>query len=187
MWRRWWCTRRAQRQATAHSPSLRRPDTGIVSARTSTSADHAWTVGLYRDEEFQHLENPYAPFAEGGPVDDPEMFFGRDELLNRLATSLLSRSGRKSVVMFGQKRAGKSSLIEHLRRRLAESGDVLPVSFSLHDIASDLSEATLLHRIMQGISEALEDLRFEGRNVPEMFPSKHRRGCTRTLHCGFIR
>ena len=30
------------------------------------TADHAWTVGLYRDEEFQLLENPYAPFAEGG-------------------------------------------------------------------------------------------------------------------------
>ena len=136
------------------------------------TADHAWTVGLYRDEEFQTLENPYAPFAEGGPVDDPEMFFGRDELLNRLETSLRSRSGRKSIVMFGQKRAGKSSMIEHLRRRLAESDDILPVSFSLQEMASDLSEAALLHRIVQGISEALEDLRLQGRDVPELSPPR---------------
>ena len=136
------------------------------------TADHGWTVGLYRDEEFQPLENPYAPFAEGGPVDDPEMFFGRNELLSRLDTSLRSRTGRKSIVMFGQKRAGKSSIIEHLRRRLAESDDVLPVSFSLQEIVSDLSEAALLHRIVQGISEVLEDLRFEGREVPELSPPR---------------
>ena len=136
------------------------------------TADHAWTVGLYRDEEFQPLENPYAPFAEGGPVDDPEMFFGRSEFLSRLETSLRSRAGRKSIVMFGQKRAGKSSIIEHLRRRLAESADVLPVSFSLQEIVSDLSEAALLHRIVHGISEVLEDLRLEGRDVPELSPPR---------------
>ena len=136
------------------------------------TADHAWTVGLYRDEEFQPLENPYAPFAEGGPVDEPEMFFGRDELLSRLETSLRSRSGRKSIVMFGQKRAGKSSIIEHLRRRLADSDDVLPVSFSLQEIVSDLSEAALLYRIVQGISEVLEDLRLEGGDVPELSPPR---------------
>ena len=136
------------------------------------TADHAWTVGLYSDEEFQLLENPYAPFSEGGPVDDPEMFFGRDELLSRLETSLRSRSGRKSIVMFGQKRAGKSSIIEHLRRRLADSDDVLPVSFSLQEIVSDLSEAALLHRIVHGISEVLEDLRLDGRNVPELSPPR---------------
>ena len=136
------------------------------------TADHAWTVGLYRDEEFQPLENPYAPFAEGGPVDDPEMFFGRNEFLSRLETSLRSRAGRKSIVMFGQKRAGKSSIIEYLRRRLAESADVLPVSFSLQEIVSDLSEAALLHRIVHGISEVLEDLRLEGRDVPELAPPR---------------
>ncbi|MDE0460628.1 MAG: AAA family ATPase [Chromatiales bacterium] len=136
------------------------------------TADHAWTVGLYRDEEFQHLENPYEPFAEGGPVDDPDMFFGRDALLSRLETSLRSRSGRKSIVMFGQKRAGKSSIVEHLRRRLAESDDVLPVSFSLQEFVSDLSEAALLHRIVHGISEVLEDLRLEGRDVPKLSPPR---------------
>ena len=100
------------------------------------------------------------------------MFFGRDELLSRLETSLRSRSGRKSIVMFGQKRAGKSSIIEHLRRRLAESDDVLPVSFSLQEFVSDLSEAALLHRIVHGISEVLEDLRLEGRDVPELSPPR---------------
>ncbi len=132
---------------------------------------HTWTVRLYHDEEFQHLENAYAPFAEGGPVDDPEMFIGRDDLLARLESSLLSGAGRKSIVMFGQKRAGKSSLIEHLRVRLVRRGDVLPVCFSVQELAPEPSMATLLHRILRGTAEALEDLRLDGRDAPAFSPS----------------
>ena len=130
----------------------------------------AWTVRLYLDDEFQHLDNPYSPFAEGGPVDDVEMFVGRDELLARLENSLLSGSGSKSIVMFGQKRAGKSSLIEHLRRRLAQREEVVPVCFSMQDIAPELSVPALFHRILYGISEALEEFRFQGKDVPEFSP-----------------
>ena len=129
--------------------------------------NHSWTVRLYSDEEFRHLDNPYSPFAEGGPVDDAELFVGRDELLARLEDSLLSGSGSKSIVMFGQKRAGKSSLIEHLRRRLLKKEGLVPICFSLQDIAPELSASALFHRILHGISEALEDLRLEGKDVPE--------------------
>ena len=132
--------------------------------------DYPWTVRLYPDEEFQPIDNPYAPFAEGGPVDNAEMFVGRTELLTRVESSLLSGSGSKSIVMFGQKRAGKSSLIEHLKRRLGRTRRALPVSFSLQDIASELTVPAFLHRILQGISEALEDLRFDDRDVPDFSP-----------------
>ena len=132
--------------------------------------NHAWTVRLYPDEEFQHLDNPYSPFAEGGPVDDDTMFVGRGDLLARLEASLLSGSGSKSIVMFGQKRAGKSSLIEHLRRRLAQKEGIIPICFSLQDIAPELSVPALFHRILHSISGVLEELRFEGRNVPEFSP-----------------
>ena len=130
----------------------------------------AWTVRLYPDRDFQHLANPYAPFAEGGPVDDPTMFVGREDVLSRLESSLLSEYGTKSIVMYGQKRAGKSSLLEHLRRRLASHQTVLPVYFSVQEIAPRLSIAALFHRILQGIHEALDELRLEGREVPDFSP-----------------
>ena len=137
---------------------------------TVQTSDHAWTVRLYPEDEFLYLDNPYTPFAEGGPVDEPTMFVGRDELLDRLEHSLLAGSGSKSIVMFGQKRAGKSSLLEHLRRRLTRKRIVVPVCFSLLDIASDLSVPSFLHRILQGASDVLEDLRYDGRDVPEFSP-----------------
>jgi len=125
---------------------------------------------LYPDDDFRHLDNRYAPFAEGGPVDQPDMFVGRGELLDRLEHSLLAGSASKSIVMFGQKRAGKSSLIEHLGRRLASNDRVVPVCFSMQDIASDLSVTAFLHRILQSASEVLEELRFDGRYIPDFAP-----------------
>ena len=132
--------------------------------------EYTWTVRLYPDDAFQPVENLYAPFAEGGPVDKPDMFVGRDELLDRLERSLLAGSASKSIVMFGQKRAGKSSLIEHLRRRLTRSEQVVSVSFSLQDIAPELSIPAFLHRILQCAAEELEELRFDGRDVPDFSP-----------------
>ena len=137
---------------------------------TVCTGEYTWTVRLYPDDVFQHLENPYAPFAEGGPVDEPDMFVGRDELLDRLERSLLAGSASKSIVMFGQKRAGKSSLLEHLRRRLASAERVVSVSFSLQDIASELSVTAFLHRILQSAADAIEELRFDGRDVPDYAP-----------------
>ena len=137
---------------------------------TVHTPEHSWTVRLYPDKLFQHLDNPYTPFAEGGPVDAPNMFVGREEVLDRLERSLLAESANKSIVMFGQKRAGKSSLIEHLRRRLARRETVVAVPFSLQDIASDLSVTAFLHRILQSASDALEELRFDGRDVPDFSP-----------------
>lgn len=55
-----------------------------------------WTVRLYSELDFRPIVNRYAPYAEGGPVDDPQMFVGRDDLLNRLEGALLIRI-RKQV------------------------------------------------------------------------------------------
>lgn len=122
-----------------------------------------WTVRLYGEQEFQPLENRYAPWAEGGPVEDPQMFVGRAQLLDRLENSLLSGSGSKCIVMFGQKRSGKSSLLEHLRRRLVGRGGCLPVQFSLYDMGPALNEAAFFHEVLRSIAGALADLREQGK------------------------
>lgn len=116
-----------------------------------------WTVRLYDESEFKEIPNRYAPYAEGGPVDDPEMFVGRAELLEKLEASLTTTPASKCIVVFGQKRAGKSSLLEHLRRRLADRPNCVPIQFSLYEIGPALDEATFFYRILQGIADALED------------------------------
>lgn len=126
-----------------------------------------WTVRLYGEHEFRPLPNRYAPYAEGGPVDDPEMFVGRADLLDRLQDSLLSGKGSKSIVMFGQKRAGKSSLLEHLRRRLLDCSDCVPVQFSLYEHGPRLNEPVFFYQVLKGVADALADRREDGANVPD--------------------
>ncbi len=116
-----------------------------------------WTVRLYAENEFREIPNKYAPYAEGGPVDDPEMFVGRDSISDSISDSLLSGSASKCIVMFGQKRAGKSSLLEHLKRRLACDENCVPVQFSLYDLGSPFTEAQFFNLILTSIFDACED------------------------------
>ncbi|MGH9437522.1 MAG: AAA family ATPase, partial [Terriglobia bacterium] len=113
-----------------------------------------WTVRLYAEEDFTTIANPYAAYAEGGPVDEPSMFVGRESVLGQLERSLLGASN-KCIVMFGQKRAGKSSLLEHLRRRLETHDDCMPIQFSLLELSTSLSEATFYYKVISSILDAL--------------------------------
>jgi hypothetical protein len=141
------------------------------------------TVRLYEESEFQEILNPYAPYAEGGPVDDPAMFVGREELLAKLEASLATTSASKCVVVFGQKRAGKSSLLAHLKRRLALSPGCLPVQFSLYEIGPALDEATFFYQILRGIADALVDWRehssWNGQFVPPALEDMQRNATLR--------
>lgn len=120
---------------------------------------YEWTVRLYGENEFSDVPNRYAPYAEGGPVpvDDPEMFVGRKNLLDQLEASLSGAPGSKCIVIFGQKRAGKSSLLEHLRQRLAARQNCVPVQFSLYELGPTLDEASFYYKVLHAINEALED------------------------------
>jgi AAA+ ATPase superfamily predicted ATPase len=83
------------------------------------------------------------------------MFYGRDRLIENLKAAILSAPVGKSVVIFGQKRTGKSSVLYHLKRRLPEQ--FIPIQFSVGDIANDPSVRTFLYRIIQELSNALEE------------------------------
>ncbi len=79
-------------------------------------------VQLADPTTFELIEpNPFEDGATGRPVHDPAMFFGRDELLNkierRLRNSTVPGTG---VAIFGQKRAGKSSIRLRLIDRLSQ-------------------------------------------------------------------
>ncbi len=78
-------------------------------------------VRLARDEHFEKIPNPFQDGASGRPVTREDMFFGRDELLDRIQAQLRNADSPGSgVAIFGQKRAGKSSIRLHLTRRLQD-------------------------------------------------------------------
>lgn len=116
------------------------------------------SVRLYSEDEFEDIENPYAAYAEGGIVGDPDMFFGRAELIQNIASVIReSRLQSKCVMVFGQKRSGKSSVLHHLKTLLKKDADLLILDLgNIGSIQDDNSSVQLLYQILKGILTELE-------------------------------
>lgn len=124
------------------------------------------SLRLYSEEEFETIPNPYEKLANGGPVTDTSMFYGRNEFIKRITDAIISADS-KQVVIFGQKRSGKSSVLYHLKKSLENTQRTFCVSFSIGDIFENISTATFFYKILSVIEEELENLTFEGKEVPE--------------------
>jgi hypothetical protein len=110
------------------------------------------SIRLHSDEPWIEIPNPY---NAGPPVRDKHMFFGREELIDTLASSFAGPH-QGSIVVYGQKRAGKSSVLIHLASRLVRPNVV--VSFSIGDLAGEFSFGGVLYKIGTECHEALTEL-----------------------------
>ena len=115
-------------------------------------------IRLYSEDEFEEIENPYATYAEGGVVGDPEMFFGREDLIQNIAHAIQeSRLQSKCVIVFGQKRAGKSSVLYHLKSLLQKEKNLLILDLgNIGAILDEHSSVQFLYQILRGILMKLE-------------------------------
>lgn len=81
------------------------------------------TLNLYERNEFTHIENPYAGRTRA-VMKDPHMFYGRDAQINKLVSQIQATDGTfnkgHAVALYGQTRAGKSSLLYHSKKRIRE-------------------------------------------------------------------
>ncbi|MEH0548384.1 hypothetical protein QA802_36580 [Streptomyces sp. B21-105] len=123
------------------------------------------SIRLHTDTKWTEIPNPY---SAGLPVENPDMFMGRDPLIANLAETVTGPH-RGSVIVYGQKRAGKSSVLFHLREKLTLPS--LAVSFSIQDLAGDISLADFLYRIGDdfhwSISNLVMDEGWETDPLPE--------------------
>ena len=148
------------------------------SGEIQQTAVNNFSIRLSAEEEFEEIDNPYAPYAEGGIVGEPGMFYGRDELIANVAKALdSSRAQSKCVVIYGQKRAGKSSILYHLKEKL-KSGDRLLV-LDIGNVGAILDEHStvpflyqILWTILKELRNAIEDKLSEGKSSLDIsFPT----------------
>ena len=116
------------------------------------------SIRLYSEDEFEKIKNPYAAYAEGGIVGDTNMFFGREDLIQNIARAIReSRKQSKSVMVFGQKRSGKSSVLYHLRQSLQEDKELLILDLgNMSTLLDRHARTSLLHQFLNGILRELE-------------------------------
>ncbi len=77
---------------------------------------------------------PINPYVAGNPVGGSSAFIGRSDVL-REVVRILRRSQDNALVLYGQRRIGKTSILQHLVARLPSEGEYRPVYFDLQDKA----------------------------------------------------
>jgi hypothetical protein len=78
---------------------------------------------------------PINPYIAGSPVGDSSAFIGRREILNEVRR-ILSNPNQNAMTLFGQRRIGKTSLLQYLERTLPVEGSFQTVYFDLEDRAA---------------------------------------------------
>jgi len=81
------------------------------------------------------------PYVAGNPVGGSLAFVGRADVL-REVLRVLRRPQDNAIVLYGQRRIGKTSILQHLKVQLPNEGSYHPVFFDLQDKAAwPLSQA----------------------------------------------
>ena len=91
-------------------------------------------IRLGTAETFSPIVNLYQAYSGGTVVDDPEMFFGRKQLLDRIAEQVVSGPVGQCFVLYGQKRSGKSSVLRQVERRINLPCLTIPITLGEMDV-----------------------------------------------------
>lgn len=92
---------------------------------------------------------PLNPYVAGNPVGDSPAFVGRADVL-REVLRVLRRSQDNTIVLYGQRRIGKTSILQHLAAQLPGEGKYYPVYFDLQDKAD-----WPLGRVLRGLARTI--------------------------------
>ncbi|MBN1978157.1 MAG: AAA family ATPase [Anaerolineae bacterium] len=116
---------------------------------------------LVPEGEFQFIPNPY---VVGTPLEaDSPLFFGREDVVAFIQENL-SAQHRNNLVLIGQRRTGKTSLLKQLPVRLGD--DYLPVYLDGQALGLDPGLPNFFLALATEIAFALEDRGF-GLDPPE--------------------
>jgi tetratricopeptide (TPR) repeat protein len=97
--------------------------------------------------------SPENPYITGNPVGKSTTFIGRTDILQAVSR-VLRHSQDNAIVLYGQRRMGKTSVLQALEVNLLKENCYYPVAFNLIDKAQESLEQVLPGLALQ-ISQAL--------------------------------
>ncbi len=107
----------------------------------------------------QLVKRRFNPYIAGAPVLDRAMFFGREQLVERILQTIHNNS----LLLHGERRIGKTSLQHHIRRRLLELDDsryaFFPVYIDLQGTPQSQFFSTLAEDVFHELAGPLEGAR----------------------------
>ncbi|NIR47679.1 tetratricopeptide repeat protein [candidate division KSB1 bacterium] len=95
------------------------------------------------------IVNKYNPYIAGSPIRNEEMFFGREKLIKRILNTLHNNS----LMVYGPRRIGKTTLQHQLKRCLEQLQDpefeFIPVMIDLQGTSEKRFFQTLMEEIIE--------------------------------------
>jgi hypothetical protein len=95
---------------------------------------------------------PENPYIAGDPVGNTHGFVGREDILREVMRALHSN---RSIVLYGQRRIGKTSILQYIKTYLDRTTNYTPIYYDLQDKA-DWSLAPLLVDLSETIADNLK-------------------------------
>jgi hypothetical protein len=118
----------------------------------------AWVWARRVRQRRQLMKRRFNPYIAGAPVLDTEMFFGREQLIERILQTIHNNS----LLLYGERRIGKTSLQHHLRRRLLQLDDpdyeFFPVYVDLQGTPESQFFATLAEDVFHQLESILGNM-----------------------------
>jgi tetratricopeptide (TPR) repeat protein len=106
-------------------------------------------------ERRKKLKRRFNPYIAGAPILKDEQYFGRDDLMERV----LQTVHNNSILLYGERRIGKTSFQHRLKKRLRELNDprfqFYPVYIDLQGIPETKFFATLAHDVFDELGPLL--------------------------------
>jgi outer membrane protein assembly factor BamB/archaellum biogenesis ATPase FlaH len=123
------------------------------------NADKTTTIEKFEDclelrecsQEFRHIPNPY---STGTPTHDSSMFYGRERDIAFLKDNL-TRDVKSVVVLYGQRRSGKTTLLVQLINS-SIPGEHIPVLIDMQRVSYHITIENFLRRVAYSIAQALK-------------------------------
>jgi len=111
-----------------------------------------------RSRRARRRHRRFNPYMAGAPVLDEGLFFGRDQLIDRI----LQTVHNNSLLLYGERRIGKTSIQHHLKKRLEEMEDPIydffPVYVDLQGTLESRFFATLADDVFSDLEAHLGGL-----------------------------
>jgi ligand-binding sensor domain-containing protein/histone H3/H4 len=123
----------------------------ILGALAALGAYAIWSTLTRRAMTRQAVERRFNPYVAGSPIREETMFYGRAQVLREIESAL----HKNSVMIHGERRIGKTSLLYQLLQRLDGKVDggyrFLPIFVDLEGTP----ESQFFHRLMEAALDAV--------------------------------
>jgi hypothetical protein len=117
-------------------------------------------VGVSRHRHSELFKRKFNPYVAGAPVLQDDLFIGREQLLK----SILQTIHNNSIMLFGERRIGKTSVQHHLKKRLEQLTDpdyaFFAVYVDLQGITQERFFITLREEIVHELAPLFERAHF---------------------------